>query len=190
MNCEKISYHPTIWRTCRVLKNPRRLACLRVVIEQPGVTVGEVSQEVKLPINQASINLRLLQSRGLVTCERISRWAHYSPVADPLVDHAAAFLDALVVEIASARSDLSGITTKLPAFTHARRLTLLAMLSRLAQPVTAESLVEMTHISLPAVWRHLKVLETAGMIYAEKSGWSLLPERGRSPLVKTLLQVL
>lgn len=190
MTSEKSSYHPTIWRTCRALKNVNRLACLRTVLERPGLTVGEIAQQTQLPLNQASINLRLLQSRGLIASERKSRWTRYVPEADPLVAHAEMLLNALAAEFLKCNEDISGIVSKLWAFTHDRRLTILSVLSRSAQPMEPDMLVASTRISLPAVWRHLRVLETAGVIHDVDSGWQLLPERSRSPLVRTVLRIL
>jgi DNA-binding transcriptional ArsR family regulator len=190
MTSEKSSYHPTVWRTCRALKNANRLACLRVVLKQPGLTVGEVARKAKIPPNQASINLRMLQSRGLISSEKRSRWTHYTSDADPFVEHAEAVRDAFAVEFFKKRTDVSVVMARLRAFTHSRRLAILAVLSRAGRPVLPEALVAQTRISLPAVWRHLHVLETAGLVCQGDTGWELLPEHKRTPLVKTMLGTL
>jgi DNA-binding IclR family transcriptional regulator len=172
------------------LKNANRLACLRVVLKQPGLTVGEIAQKTKLPPNQASVNLRLLQSRGLISSEKRSRWTHYTPDADPFVKHAEAVRDALAAEFFKKRTDVAVVMAKLRAFTHSRRLTILAALSRAERPLLPEELAAQTRISPPAVWRHLHVLEMAGLVCQGDTGWELLPESKRSPLVQTMLGTL
>lgn len=95
MRSEWAIYHPTVWRTCRALMNERRLRCLAAVLDKPGIAVKEVAVETGLPQNQASMNLRMLQARGLITARRHGKWLRYDPEPDPLVEHANAMLKAI-----------------------------------------------------------------------------------------------
>jgi hypothetical protein len=82
-------YHPTLWRTCRALMNERRLACLSVVLANPGLSVGEIARMAEISENQASINLRALQAGdylrpdatgdGSGMMPRRTRWSNMRP---------------------------------------------------------------------------------------------------------------
>ena len=189
MRCEINSYHPTLWRTCRALANERRLLCLKAILMQPLITVGEVAVIANIPENQASINLRALQARGLITAQRKSRWTHYLPSADPLVEHAALVLAALRKSLITERQKERHVIALLKAFTHSRRLTILSYLQGTPR-ATTESLVAATHISRPAMWRHLTVLKKAGFVGDEDEKWSLLRAKTTDPLAKALLSAL
>lgn len=50
---------PTLWRTCRVLANRKRLRLLYDVAHSPdGLTVGEAARRARLPLPVASQYLR------------------------------------------------------------------------------------------------------------------------------------
>jgi len=184
-------YHPTVWRTCRALMNERRLACLTAVLETPGLSVGEAADKVGLPENQASINLRALQARGLLTARRYGRWIRYFPEPDPLVQHADLVLSALRREWQSP----SGLNEKrlmgaLRAFTHSRRLTILKCLV-LMREATCEELVAKARISQPAVSRHLETLRGAGLVrVTERGAWKLVAKSHLPGLIRTLLDAV
>ena len=89
------SLNPTLWRTCRVLANEKRLLCLKAVLEQPGRSVGELAERVCISEALASELLRALQARGLIQANRQSRWVYYSPKPDPMVVDARPLLEVL-----------------------------------------------------------------------------------------------
>jgi DNA-binding transcriptional ArsR family regulator len=189
MKDERGVYHPTVWRTCRALMNERRLACLAVVLRAPGLSVGKIAVESRMPENQASINLRALQARGLIAARRDGVHIRYFAEPDPLVDHAAELLGAVRLELRRAGGRRAALAT-LRAFTHARRLTILRHLA-LRGGATVETLVAKTRISQPAVWRHLTTLLGAGLVCAtEQARWQVMPGKRLSGLAKTLLNVI
>ena len=163
-------YHPTLWRTCRVLANPHRLTCLKAVLDHPSRSVEEIAAATRLPPNKASMHLRALQSRGLLCALRHSRWVRYSPHPDPLVPCAAPILNAMRAALRAQPE--AHILLTLTAFTHPRRLTLLRHL-QLCELAFEDSLSTATQISLPALWRHLKKLEARSLILHTSDGWRL-----------------
>lgn len=182
-------YHPTVWRTCRALMNERRLACLAVVLKSSGLSVGEIAAEAGLPENQTSINLRALQARGLLVARRDGRWIRYFAEPDPLVKHSAVVLAAMRFELKNGSGTKRLIET-LRAFTHSRRLTILRCLARQSGS-TCETIVSRTHISRPAVCRHLGTLCRAGFVFASKDGvWRLMARRRFPALKRALLDVV
>lgn len=186
MRCELNSYHPTLWRTCRALANERRLLCLKAVLLHPSLTVGEAAAFVNIPENQASINLRALQARGLITSQRQSRWTHYLPIADPFVEHAALLLATMRKTLTRGCPSERAVVTLLKAFTHARRLVVLSYLQK-HPGALVESLVSASHISQPAMWRHLTLLHANSIIVNKDGRWSLSPARTMPNLAKALL---
>lgn len=182
-------YHPTLWRTCRALMNMRRLVCLSVVSETPGLSVGVIAAMAGIPENQASINLRALQARGLLVARRDGKWNRYFAEADPLVEHAGTVLAAIRLELGGGGETAQLIET-LRAFTHARRLTILSCLLRQGG-TTREVIVSRTHISRQAVCRHLGTLRRAGLVVSTKDGaWRLMARRRLSALKRALLGVV
>ncbi|MEI7899787.1 MAG: ArsR family transcriptional regulator [bacterium] len=181
-------YHPTLWRTCRVLANPQRLACLKEVLLHPDTTVEEIAAATALPHNKASLGLRALQARGLIRVRRHSRWAHYLPHPDPLVPCAAPILAAMKRVLIAAPVQKGAIIATLTAFTHPRRLSILKRLSLHPLPLTEDTLAVTTHISPPALLRHLKNLQARALAARSDAGWRLQPKPSR--LAQTFLTLI
>ena len=182
-----MSYHPTIWRTCRVLANERRLRCLEVVLRQPGQSVSEIAKQSAVPDDHASLCLRALQARGLISARRQSRWVHYFSSPDPLVPAAAHILAVVSRAILTEKWTTDRIIHNLTAYTHPRRLIVLhclLMRGSLATPVLARE----THISRQALARHLNKLSERKMIVDKDAVWSLHPDR--SFFSETFLQLI
>lgn len=181
------AYHPTLWRTCRVLANAGRLRCLKVVLEWPGSTVGEIARRAGIPEAVASESLRAIQARGLILASRESRWVRYTPDPDPLVEGSDRLLAALKKSLLSAARSETDVIHVVTAFTHPRRLEILEMLQRRGD-TSVESLGSHTRISLPALFRHLRKLEARRFVSCENNRWRLAG--GGQQLEKTLLSFL
>ena len=166
------SYHPTIWRTCRILTSVKRIACLKAVLEQPGGCVGEIAALARIPRDQASLCLRALQARGLILARRESRWVRYWPEPDPLVPAAAPILAGMRRALLVEKLPIKCLTRCLTSFTHPRRLIILRGLQKSA-PVTFETLSQASFVSAPALYRHLKKLDTRGLVQEGGTGWKL-----------------
>lgn len=167
--------YPTIWRTCRVLSNQRRLACLRAVLLNPGDTVGELAHTAALPEDQASLCLRALQARGLLRARRESRWVHYYPLPDPLVPTAAPILAAMEKALLKEKLSETQLIRCLTAFTHPRRLTVLRVLLQNG-PTPFMALARKCRISQTALSRHLRKLLERQMVLDGGQGWTLDPD--------------
>ena len=182
-----MSLHPTLWRTCRVLANRRRIECLKAVLLQPGGTVGEVAVSVRLPQDQASLCLRALQARGLLHASREGRWVRYFPWPDKQVPIAAPILAGVSHALLSKKLANTEVIRCLTAFTHPRRLTILHCLQQ-TQSMAFAALAEKSHITLPALSRHLKKLQERGLVFDGDDGWSLNPEH--EPFADTFLKLI
>ena len=158
---------PTIWRTCRVLACPRRLAILKAVIEKGPICVKDVARVCRMPENTATQYLRALQSRGLLAANRQSRWVYYLPRADHSVQHAEPMLAAMQAAIAGGVSR-DEMLAALTAFTHPRRIALVCRLA--AGAVRVDQLAQDTGISMPACYRHLVKLQSRNVVVVDAEG--------------------
>ncbi len=187
MNCEMGALHPTLWRTCRVLAHVNRLACLKVVFENPSSTVSEVAGSLRIPVNQASMFLRALQARGLIQAQRHSRWVRYAPFADPLVPGSRILLNALRRALIGGKYSEADIKRTLTGFTHPRRLVILAQLQK-NRSVSFEELATATQISVPALSRHLSKLTARALVSYADEEWRL--DSHPNPVARTLLHLI
>ncbi len=149
---------PTLWRTCRVLANAKRLRLLR----RSPQTVAELAAGVNLPVPVASQYLRLLQARGLIQSERLGRRVFYWDHPDPSVSHAASLLTAMKSTLAPGQRSLDDALFVLTAFTHPRRLQMIRALG--VRGLCAENLRRVTGIPAQALRRHLVKLRRRGML--------------------------
>ena len=172
MKCATTDYHPTIWRTCRVLANLNRLACLKFIFENPAASVSETAQGLHVPVNQASIFLRALQSRGLIQAGRQGRSVQYFARPDPLVPSAAPILQAVREELIQCKRPGEDIKRIMTAFTHPRRIIILARLQQYGGD-TEETLAAGTEISLRALKRHLKKLQSRSLVVLDADIWKV-----------------
>lgn len=168
-------YHPTLWRTCRVLSNIKRLKCLAAVLSCPGLTVGDAAERVNLPENHASECLRALQARGLIQARRQSRWVRYFPEPDPIVPSAAPLLSALKAALRTSPRTEKEFVRLLAGFTHPRRLQILACLKN-EGPFLFETLARKTSISPQALYRHLANLRLRNLVQNENGVCFLVPQ--------------
>jgi len=182
-----MNLQPTLWRTCRILANGRRLACLNAVVLHPGESVGEIAARVRMPQDQASLCLRALQARGLLHACRDGRWVRYFPRPDPLVPTAAPLLAAMTRAVVDEKRTVKHLVHCLTAFTHPRRLDILLCLRQSAS-LAFSKLLRQSGMSSPALVRHLRKLQARGLIIERRDGWTLAP--AREPLVDVLLRLL
>ena len=187
MNNNPKSLSPTLWRTCRVLANPTRLACLKLVIDNPGVTVETVAAKLQITEVHASLCLRALQSRGLLSSIRRSRWVVYSPETDPMVATAKPFLDAVSKALHSKETSLDDIEKAVTAYTHPRRIIITRLLH--SGGLLEDTLLAKTSdISLRALRRHLQKLISRRIVIEIYGGYALCTPR--DALAKALLLIV
>jgi DNA-binding transcriptional ArsR family regulator len=180
------TYHPTLWRTCRVLANERRLACLGTVLKCPGVIVEDVAEANGIPPSTTSVMLRALQARGLIAARRTSRWVAYFPHPDPLVPSAEPILDAVSASFGRGAS-YREVFREVTAFTHPRRLLILRQL-QLESPMDIGMLAGRCGMSLRAAYRHTGKLAARGLVSVDRTVVSLVPPR--APIPSTLLSLV
>lgn len=163
--------YPTLWRTCRVMANATRIKLLAEVIAEPQRSVEDIAAASGVPARRASAHLRLLQSRGLLTATRQSRWVLYEAIPDPLVLSAAPLLAALRAAV-SGRETTREVKRALTAFTHPRRLRIVKALTQTS--LSFGELLVATGISRQALCRHMDKLRRRGVVQRTPEGrWQL-----------------
>lgn len=179
--------HPTLWRTCRMLSGPTRLALLRAVIDVPDQTVSGLAAQLHLSLPRASQELRRLQSRGLIQANRRGMNVRYRPVPDRLVATAAPLLQAMKDTFRDFQPSEDGQSIRIAtAFSHSRRLAIVRLLMH--GPARTLALEEMSGMSRDALNRHLRKLRDAGLI--RRDGRRIHVAEPPHPLARGLMEIL
>ena len=111
---------PTLWRTCRVLANRKRLQILALLIRQPNQTVSAVAERMSLSMPAASQYLRALEARGLLISRRVGRRVEYRPSPGTREGAAEEIVKALRVAFRQRVRPIEAIFKLATGFTHPR----------------------------------------------------------------------
>ncbi len=179
---------PTLWRTCRVLANKTRLKSLKVVIDNPDICVTDVAAALGTTEDEASKALRALQSRGLISARRVSRWVLYFPSPDPLVDSAKHFLKAVSKALHDDETyNIMDIERACTAYTHVRRIAIIRLLYY-SSPMSISSIETATAYSFQAIKRHLAKLVDRQIVSENEGAYSFCEPK--DPFQKQLLRII
>jgi DNA-binding MarR family transcriptional regulator len=176
---------PTLWRTCRVLANRRRLRILQELFRRPGQSVTEVAVRLSLPVPLASRYLRELNARGLLGARRVGPRVSYRPFANPSVPQASPLIASLQRTFQTDSDPFATIFRLATAFTHPRRVELAAALA--SGPVRVAELGRRTGISKSALKRHVAKLRSRGFVCAATDGLALATPPSRLAAALLLL---
>ncbi|QBG47473.1 ArsR family transcriptional regulator [Verrucomicrobia bacterium S94] len=153
--------HPSLWRTCRVLANEKRLYLLWRLFQAGESGVTHLGEAVGLTEPCTSVYLRALNARGLILPRRQKNFVLYRPQANPEVAGA----ERLLAALRSAYDDympVPAVIRLVTAFTHDRRIAIVRELSRGA--LSELELSVKTGISPQALYRHLRKLEARNFV--------------------------
>ena len=153
--------HPTLWRTCRVIANKTRLELLWLLFRQDRLCVSDLAAKVGISDPNASIQLRALSARGLITPQRNGQQIFYCPEVNINVEHAETLLGALR-ECHEKNMAHETVIRQATAFTHAWRIKLVRALDESRQ--TFSQLLESTEIPAPSLSYHLTKLRARNFI--------------------------
>ena len=159
------SGQPTLWRTCRVLANRKRLQILALLIRQPNQTVSAVADRISLSMPAASQYLRALEARGLLTCRRVGRRVEYRPSPGKGEGAAEEIVKALRLVFRRRAQPIEAIFNLATGFTHPRRVEVFRALTNGADSFA--KLQAATKVPAPALSRHLAKLEARGFLKNE-----------------------
>ena len=159
------SRQPTIWRTCRVLANRKRLQILALLSRQPNQTVSTVAKHMRLSLPAASQYLRALEARGLLTCRRVELRVEYQLSAATTENAAGEILTALRLVFRRRAQPIEALFKLATALTHPRRIEVFRAVK--SGTDSLGKLQRATHISARALSRHLAKLEARGFVKSE-----------------------
>jgi len=176
------SLRPTLWRTCRAIANTTRLRLLWKIFQSEGLCVGELARATGASRENATIQLRALNARGLITSTRRGKRVIYRAEANPGVDGAEELLDALR-ESFHAKIPLKVVFREATAFTHSRRIFLMKTVS--LSSGSFDELLEASGMSPIALQWNLSKLEARGFVKARGDFYEV--GHPKNPLGKCLM---
>jgi DNA-binding transcriptional ArsR family regulator len=156
---------PTLWRTCRVLANRKRLQTLALLSRQPNQSVSAVAERMSLSMPAASQYLRALEARGLLTCRRVGGRVEYRLSASTRGSAAGDIVKALRLVLPLGTRSIEPIFKLATAFTHPRRIEVFRSMTAGADSFA--KLQATTRLPARAVARHLAKLEARGFLKNE-----------------------
>jgi DNA-binding transcriptional ArsR family regulator len=170
MNSRKTPLRPSFWRTCRVIACESRLRLLWALFEAGELSVSELAYRTGMGSAQASLQLRALNARGLITFRREKMRVLYRAEANELTDFAARLLEGLHVCYAR-KMRFSTVIRQATAFTHSRRIEIVRILQR--GSLSSDELLLVSGMSSSALSLHLRKLVARGFVMKADGKYSL-----------------
>ena len=171
------SLNPTLWRTARALANRDRLNLLRLVAMAKGEKgVCDLAEEAGLPVPTASIYLRALNARGLISVSRAGSYVFYGTDSDRSLPVAIRIQKSFARLFSLKKLPADWADRLLPvlrAYSHVRRETLVRVLWK-SQPVHYDEFRKRTGLGRTSFLRHLGILKSAGIVVQDAHGLYLL----------------
>jgi DNA-binding transcriptional ArsR family regulator len=139
-----------------------------------------------LSITQASLYLRALEARGLLSVRRRSRWVYYE--APPAASGGAAgiLVEALRISFQDNKDSTETIFNLATAFTHPRRIEIFRALQ---QPQNFQDLQKQTRVPTRALERHLRKLEKRDFVMRKADAYLGMSQKEESVVQRALAQM-
>jgi len=180
---EQKPLRPSLWRTCRVIACESRLRLLWMLFDESELCVCELAHRVKMGEPQASVQLRALNARGLISFRRKKMQVFYFAKANDAVDFAPQLLEGLRM-CHNRGMKFSTVIRHATAFTHQRRIELVRILRN--QAMDSEQLLDASGMSASALFLHLKKLTARGVVKKMDGKYAL--GSSTNPLGRVMLQ--
>ena len=169
----KNELNPTLWRTARALANADRLNLMRLVANANGAKgVSELALEANLPIPIASIYLRALNARGLISVIRSGSFVYYGTGSDRSLPIAIAIQGAFRRLFAKKELPDDWQDILLPilnAYSNQRREAMVRILFE-HSGISYLEYHKRSGLCETSFLRHLKILVNAGIISLDSNG--------------------
>ena len=178
-NCDTICtmnepLRPTVWRTVRALANVNRLRFLEAVFRSKGKKgVTELASELDLAVPTASIYLRALNARGLISARRYSSFVFYGDGQDRSLPEAR-ILQQAFAELFASRKVMEKnwpmeVLPTLLAYSYERRIRIIVCVSERGGCRFAD-LASTTGIPTMSLSRHLRTMRDANVVELDSDG--------------------
>ena len=164
---------PTLWRTARALANSDRLNLMYLVSTAKGKKgVVELAAEANLPVPTASIYLRALNARGLISVVRSGPYVYYGTGSDRSLPVAMSIQESFRKLFAFKKLPADWTDELLPvlrAYSNPRRESIVRLL-RTCQPMRYSELRKQSGLCETSFLRHLDILTAAGIVESDTRG--------------------
>ena len=164
---------PTLWRTARALANSDRLNLMYLVSTAKGTKgVVELAAEANLPVPTASIYLRALNARGLISVVRSGPYVYYGTGSDRSLPVAMSIQESFRRLFARKSMPTGWTGNLLPllrAYSNPRRESIVRLL-RTCQPIRYSELRKLSGLCETSFLRHLDILTAAGIVESDARG--------------------
>ena len=164
---------PTLWRTARALANADRLNLMRLVANAKGAKgVSELALEANIPIPIASIYLRALNARGLISVIRSGSFVYYGTGSDRSLPVAVAIQCAFRRLFAKKELPNDWQDILLPilnAYSNQRRELMVRILSE-HSGISFLEFHKRSGLCETSFLRHLRILVNAGIVSLDSNG--------------------
>lgn len=167
---DRTMLQPTPWRTCRVIANLIRLKLLAELARKRPQSVSMLAERVHVPLAVASVYLRALEARGLLTAKRIHRRVEYNLTTSP--NQTGELLSVMAAAMRASDDAPAKIFRLATGFTHPARVELFRLLHQ--SPKHFEQLAEALGISIPALNRHLQKLISRGYVIRHEGQYKIV----------------
>lgn len=183
---------PTLWRTARALANNDRLNLLYLVSTAKGRKgVVELAAEASLPVPTASLYLRTLNARGLISVVRTGSYVYYGTGSDRSLPVAMSIQESFR-RLFTLKKLPTGWTGKLlpllRAYSNPRRESIVRLLLT-CQPLRYSELRKLSGLCETSFLRHLGILTSAGIVELDQNG-SYSLAKPRNSLAAVFLKAL
>jgi len=158
------------WKICRTIANSTRLKLLWLLFERDELCVSQLQSLSGMTQSNASNQLKLLNSQGLILSRRKKMNVIYRAEAAADAADAAALLRAL--KHCHAESvPFTAVIRQATAFTHERRIEIVCALDK--SPRSFNELIEATGMGSSALSRHLRKLESRGVVQSAAGSYDV-----------------
>ncbi len=158
---------PTLWRTARALANSDRLNLMYLVSTAKGKKgVVELAAEANLPVPTASLYLRALNARGLISVVRSGSYVYYGTGSDRSLPVAMSIQESFRKLFAHKKLPAGWTDKLLPilrAYSNPRRESIVRLLQT-RQPMRYVEFLRQSGLCETSFLRHLDILTSAGII--------------------------
>ena len=165
---------PTLWRTARALANKDRLNLMRLVSTANGTKgVVELAEEAELPVPTASLYLRALNARGLISVVRSGPYVFYGTGPDRSLPVAVRIQNTFRSLFAASHLPdgwAQGLLPTLRAYSNARREAIVRLLHA-SQPIRYREFKRLSGLCETTFLRHLDILVAAGVVMRDQDGF-------------------
>jgi len=149
--------NPTLWRTCRVLANIRRLNIIQHLSCKAPLTLTQLATVCKMSLPSCSQYTRQITARGLCRETQKGRYAYFDLYPDPAIPFSSILLQGIVASLKYAKKDYKEQMADLTAYTHVRRIKIVNFIASKGSVRLCDMQHEL-HISESALLRHINKL--------------------------------